>query len=201
MNWRTRFKSVRLSTVAIAALGAFLLWGAVSTDGLFGSVTAAWVQAIGAIAAITFAATQAADIARLERERKAAPLEVCIYGASRALRYYDNFRETAQDHADVPGWARSHLIPGIADRVTGVFDEISLRDMPSPITVEALIEARTLAAFFVARVQAAADGKPGWDENSANTRAKMVIVWKTFQEERDRILGRAPRRSIGSPKD
>jgi hypothetical protein len=85
--------------IAALAAVAFFMGGAIATDGLFGSVVAAWVQAIGSIGAIIgaiYVDRGSARRALLQQERAAAEredarvsalshtAEVFEYGADRA---------------------------------------------------------------------------------------------------------------------
>ena len=89
---------------------------------------------------------------------------------------------------DVPGRAKSSLATGFAKQIRGPFDEVRLSDMPTPAAIDALIEARLLVDWLTFRVQAAADAKPGWDDGSLTNRASLVILWRQFDLEKQRIL-------------
>lgn len=97
--WRFTVQPLPLISTLAICLVAVLLGGAVAKDGLFGSVTAAWVQALGAVGAVIGAivvergstrraielqkkADEAREAARIRAMRHAA--DVLRYGADRA---------------------------------------------------------------------------------------------------------------------
>lgn len=168
---------------------AVLLGGAIHNEGPFGNSAAAWLQAIGALVALTVSGLESHRLQKAERERRATPLEIAAQASRNVLLYYDSF-EKGLPGKDIEVWALSYTQPGPVDGVLAPFREVALRDMPTAEAVEVLIGARTNAEFLVERIRGAAKGAAHWQDGSVTTRTRMWHAWMFFSRERDRMLGR-----------
>ena len=174
--------------VAAAALSLGWIFGFGLGGQSWGEATAAWVQAIGSIMALLATGLQGARLARMDREKTAAPLEVAAQAVRATLHHYDSFWKGAEGK-DLQSWADAHLQPVLVVGVQRMFDELTLLSMPSSASVDALVSAKAGSAFLIARIQAAFEGRPGWNDGAVTTRARLVHCWKIFEEEKQRILG------------
>jgi len=154
MRWGDLFKwlgSPKATVGVVSTLAAaFALGGSIAADGLFGQVTAAWVQAIGSIAAITAAIWIAGRQFRQSEfhrwESDANRISVALHLAKQAV---DAIAE-AQSGVEA---GKATFTPTNFQTVQAALDEVPLLDLPAGKAAISIVNLRRAVAFYNATYQ------------------------------------------------
>ncbi len=143
-----KIRPVMLGSILI---GSFLVGGAIIIDenGIFGSITAAWVQAIGSIAAVVAAGVLAgSETRRSERaefKRNIARLMIIEHVSMRCLRAMELTENVMAGRGSVK---MEEFDQVVWETLTAALNEISLIDLPTADLAIAVVTQRQVCDAF-----------------------------------------------------
>lgn len=193
MTWGDLFRWLQSpkGTVGVAAVlaAAFALGGAIAEDGLFGQVTAAWVQAIGSIAAISAAIWIAG---RQFRQSEIHRWEADASRVSVALHLSAQLRD-AIDEAQRSVLPRLPTFePSNFESVRAALDEVPLMELPAGKAAIAVVNLRRAAQLYEATYRSWVKACSHWEKAQSFTgteelKDKIVEALEAHEREMARI--------------